>query len=102
MSYFSNCEITATREEGNRTAAGFETTSTEEILTCRGDAQESGRSLERAQQVYETGDVLLFAEASVTDVKPGDSVELDMDDGRTLNGSVEEILNIDDSLLISL
>jgi len=101
MGYFSNATITITRSQGNRTAAGFEQTGTKEILQSRGDAQESGRSLARAQQLFETGDVLFFAEKSVADVDPGDSVEIQHDD-RTLTGSVDEVIPLDNKLLISL
>ncbi|MCS3827439.1 hypothetical protein GGP85_002909 [Salinibacter ruber] len=99
---FNNCALTVTRAEGERTAAGFEQTSTQAILQQGADAQESGRALERAQQLYETGDVLVFAGEGVEDVRPGDSAELDMDDGRTLNGSVEEVISLDNSLLLTL
>lgn len=102
MSYFSNATITVERSEGERTAAGYEETGTKTVLESRGDAQESGRSLERLQQLHDAGDVLFFCENSVTDVEPGDSVTIDHDDGRTLEGSIEEIRNIDGSLLIAL
>ncbi len=98
---FNNCTLTVTRPEGKRTAKGFEQTSTETVLEQRADAQESGRALQRAQQLYETGDALVFAN-EVSDVRPGDQVTLDMDDGRTLSGSVEEVIGIDDSILVSL
>lgn len=98
---FDNASITVTRTEGERTAQGFEENGTTIVLECRCDAQESGRALQRAQQLYETGDVLVFAN-DVEQVRPGDSVELEMDDGRTLNGSVEEVMPIDSSILISL
>jgi len=102
MGYFSNATITVSRPEGNRTSAGFERTGTKEILETRGDFQESGRSLERAQQLFETGDGLFFATKGIGAVEPGDEVTLDMDDGRTMEGSVEEVIPLDNKLLISL
>lgn len=98
---FNNCSITVTRAEGERTAAGFEETSTRVILQQGADVQESGRALSRAQELYETGDVLVFA-GGVEEVRPGDQVTLEMDDGRALDGSVEEVIHLDDSLLIAL
>jgi hypothetical protein len=102
MSYFANCTATVTRSQGNRTPAGYEQTGSKEILSCRGDAQEGGRSLERLQQLHDVGDVVFFAEQSVTDVEAGDNVILEMDDGRTIGGSVEEVVPLDDSLLVGL
>jgi len=102
MSYFANCTATVTRSQGNRTPAGYEKTGSKEILSCRGDAQESGRSLERLQQLHDSGDVLFFSEKSLTDVEAGDNVILEMDDGRTIGGSVEEVVPLDDSLLVGL
>lgn len=100
--YFHNASLLVERPQGDRTAAGYEQTGTETLLQCRCDAQESGRSLERAQQLHETGDVPAFAEESVTDVEPGDEGTIDLDEGRTLSGSAEEIVEADDSLLITL
>lgn len=102
LGFPSNASLSANRSDGTYTARGFDQTGTKTILDCRGDAQESGRTLERLQQVHETGDVLFFAEEDVTDVNPGDNVTLEMDDGRTLEGSVEKVIGIDDSLLIGL
>lgn len=102
MDYFRNCGIVVERHEGNRTPAGYEETGTKTVLECRADFQESGRSLERLQQLHETGDGLLFPEEDCTDVQPGDSVELDMDDGRRLEGSVEKARSLDRSLLVVL
>lgn len=127
MSYFDNCSLTVIRSKGKRTAAGFEQTSTSEVLTVRGDAQESGHSLTRLQQLHESGDILFFADASITEVesndafalspsgpalrfgssesdkiRPGDSVELEMDDGRTLEGTIEEVMGLDNSILITV
>ncbi len=98
---FDNCTLTVIRPEGKRTAKGFEQTSTKTIVQQGADAQESGRALQRAQQLYETGDVLVFTN-EVEEVRPGDSIELDMDDGRTLQGAVAEVIALDDSLLITL
>jgi len=102
MGYFSNATITVTRPQGERTAAGFEQTGTETILQSRGDAQESGRSLQRAHQLYETGDLLFFATNGVGKVETGDEAEIQHDDGRTLTGSVDEVERLDNKLLISL
>jgi len=101
-SFFSNSTATVERPEGTRSAKGYEKTGSKEILSCRGDAQEGGRSLERLQQLHETGDLVFFAEQSVTDVEAGDGITLEMDDGRTIEGSVEEVSGLDNSLLISL
>lgn len=101
FSVFLNSNVKVTRGEGKHTVEGFEKNSVEEVLSCRADTQENGRALQRAQQLYETGDVLVFA-SSVEGVKPADGAELNMDDGRTLYGSVDEVIGIDDSLLISL
>jgi len=102
MGYFSNATAKVQRPQGNRTAAGFERTGTKEILETRGDFQESGRSLERAQQLFESGDGLFFATKGIGKVEPGDEVTLDMDDGQTLTGSVEEVIPLDNKLLVSL
>lgn len=90
--------ITVTRSEGERTVQGYEQTGTSTVLDADGDAQESGRSLERLQQLHETGDVLFFSEQSVADVKPGDSATIN--DGTT--GTVEEVRTMDDSILVTL
>lgn len=100
--YFANASLSVSRPAGERTPRGYERTGADTILQCRADAQESGRSLERAQQLYETGDVLVFCQKDVVRVEPGDRATLDMDDGRQLDGSVEEVMPIDRSLLISL
>jgi len=98
---FSNAKLLVKRAVGNRTAAGFEEVGMTTVLDCRADVQESGRALQRAQQLYETGDAVVFTE-NVEEVCPGDQVTLEMDDGRTLEGSVEETRNLDRSLLIAL
>lgn len=100
--YFSNASIEVTRPSGNRTPEGYEQTGSDTILSCRADFQESGRSLERAQQQFETGDGLVFCEKDVVHVESGDNITITADDGRQLEGSVEEIMPIDGSLLISL
>lgn len=100
--HFHNADLTLTRSQGNRTAAGYERAGTETILQCRADAQESGRSLVRAQQLYEAGDLLVFAREPVTTVEPGDDVTIDHDDGRRLEGSVVEVIPLDNSLLVRL
>lgn len=97
---FNNADLEVTRTEGERTAEGFEEDSTSTVLEQRADAQESGRALERAQQLHETGDVLVFTD-EVEKVRPGDQVRLEMDGGRTLTGSVDEVSAIDSSILIS-
>jgi hypothetical protein len=102
MSYFANCTATVTRSQGNRTPAGYEETGTTTVLSCRADYQASGRRLERLQQVHETGDAVLFLEKDSANAEPGDSITVDHDDGRQLEGSVEEVISIDDSLLIGL
>ncbi len=101
FSAFDNASVIVTCTEGERTAMGFEKAATETVLEGRADVQESGRALSRAQELYETGDVLVFAN-EVEEVRPGDSIELEMDDGRTLKGAVAEVIALDDSLLISL
>jgi len=98
----ANADATISRPEGTRSAKGYEKTGSKEILSCRGDAQEGGRSLERLQQLHETGDLVFFAEQSVTDVEAGDGITLEMDDGRTIEGSVEEVNPLDHSLLVGL
>lgn len=99
---FHNATITVERSEGERTAKGYEETGTKTVLQCRGDYQDGGKSLERLQQLVEEADGLFFAENSVTDVEPGDSVTIDLDDDRTLTGTVEQARSFDDSLVISL
>lgn len=102
LDFFSNASATIERPTGNRTAKGFEETGTEEVLSCRGDYQGSGRSLERAQQVYETGDGLFFANLDVAEVEPGDEITIRHDDGRVLDGSVDEVIGLDNKILLSL
>lgn len=72
---FHNASITVTRTEGKHTAQGFEESGTTTVLDCRCGARESGRAFQRAQQLYETGDVLVFAN-QVEDIRPGDSAKL--------------------------
>lgn len=102
FNYFANASLSVSRPAGERTPRGYEQTGADQVLQCRADAQESGRSLERAQQLYETGDVLVFCQKDVVRVDPGDIAQIDMDDGRQLDGSVEEVMPLDRSLLISL
>lgn len=97
-----NCSVTVQRTEGTRTAAGFQPVGTKMILDCRADAQESGKSLTRAQQLHEEADVVVYCSTAVTDVKPGDDATIDHDDGRTLTGTVLEAMPTDQSLLIAL
>lgn len=99
---FHNCSMTVSRAEGERTAVGFEESGTTTVLKCRADAQESGRDLERLQQLHETGDALVFASQAISGIEPGDQVTLNMDDGRTLEGSVEDASPVDDSILVGL
>ena len=100
--FFSNSTASVERPKGTRSAKGYEQTGSKEILSCRGDAQEGGRSLERLQQLHDVGDVVFFAEQSVANVEAGDNITLEMDDGRTIEGSVEKVSGLDNSLLISL
>ena len=100
--FFANADATISRPEGTRSAKGYEKTGSKEILSCRGDAQEGGRSLERLQQLHEMGDLVFFAEEPVVDVEAGDNISLDHDDGRTIEGSVEEVIPLDNSLLVGL
>lgn len=102
FNYFANASLLVSRPAGERTARGYEQTGADQVLQCRCDAQESGRSLERAQQLYETGDVLVFCQKDVIHAQPGDIAQIDMDDGRQLDGSVEEVMPLDRSILISL
>lgn len=102
MSYFSNATITITRSEGSRGPSGYTESGTTTVLSSRCDAQLSGRSLERLQQLHETGDALCFIEGPIQSVEPGDSVTLNMDDGRSLEGSVEVAGDLGSSLLVAL
>jgi len=102
MSYFTAATATVTRSEGERTAAGYEEASTTDVLEARGGAQLAGRTLERLQQVHQVGDLIFFSEEDVEDVKAGDAITVDQDSGMTLQGTVETVRPIDDSLLVSL
>jgi len=100
--FFNNATATVTRSQGERTARGFEETGTTTILESRGDLQESGRTLERKQDIHEVGDALFYADNGVSSVEPGDDIEIDHDDDRTMTGSVEEVIKLDSALLIGL
>ena len=102
FSVLANADITVTRSEGSRGADGWTESSTSTELECRGDWQQSGHRLEQMRAHYETGDGLFFAEDSVVGVEAGDSVTIDHDDGRTIEGTVAQVVHDDDSLLISL
>jgi hypothetical protein len=99
---FTDDTITVTRQEGERTASGFEETGTKTVLDVEGDAQQGTRAYEQRAAFYETGDLLFFAEQAVTDVQPGDSVTVETEDNRSVDGTVAEVIHDDDSLLITL
>ena len=102
MSNLSTAPKTAFRQSGEHTARGFEAGPRQELLRCRADVQRSGRALERAQSLFESGDALVFCERAVAGLEPGDEVEVQMDSGQELAGSIAEVIPLDDSLLLSL
>jgi len=98
---FLNASITVTRPEGSRGADGFTQSGTKAVLDCRGDAQQGGREFRELRSHYETGDVLVYAEKSVTGVEVGDDARVEYDNGRTVQASVEATMLDDDALLLS-
>lgn len=102
FSRFHNAGLVVTRRQTQETYRGDEKTGTTQLLSCRCDMQEAGKSLARARDVYETGDAIVFPEQSVTAVRPEDDVEVTSDDGRTITGVVEQVIPMSNSLLISL
>lgn len=106
MEYFtrlSNADVTATRSQGERTAAGYEENSVTDVLQARADVQLSGRELERKQkQLHVEADALLFVEKDVSDLQPGDDLTIGRDGGQTLGGTVREVSPLDDAVLVGL
>jgi len=99
---FQNASITVTRTQGTRGPSGFEQTGTTTVLSGRGDLQESGKTLRRKQQAYESASAVFYADSGVTGVETGDDVMLDHDDGRTLTGSVAATEPLHDALILDL
>jgi hypothetical protein len=95
---FSDDYITVTRSEGSRGADGWTEDSTKTVLSADGDLQQSGRAYENRAAHYEVGDALFFADGDVSDVEVGDSATVN----GSLGATVEEVMPIDDSLLLSL
>jgi hypothetical protein len=99
---FYNASVTVTRTQGTRGPSGFTKTGTTTVLSGRGDLQESGKTLRRKQEAYESASAVFYADSGVTSVKAGDDVTLDHDDGRTLTGSVAATELLHDALILDL
>jgi len=77
------------------------------LILSRADVQEQGRSLRRLRQEHEAGDALLFlpdGEIEGAEPQPGehDRVEIDYDNGRTAEGTLQATYYLDDKLLVTL
>lgn len=98
---FHTDEIEVTNATGTRDGDGFQKTGEETVLLSKGSLQQEGRLFRERTAYYETGDGLFFASKDIHSVSIGNSVTIDTEDGRTLNGTVEEKNVSDGSLLIS-
>lgn len=99
---FHNADLTVERTETEDTFRGREETGTKTIMSSRCDAQEGGKIIARARDIYDTGDIVLFPEHQVTPVRPGDRATVETDDGRTLEAEVDEVDLQSNSLIASL
>lgn len=99
---FYNADITVTRSQVTRRPSGYNQTGTTTVLSGRGDLQESGKTLRRKQEAYESASGVFYADSGVTGVETGDDVTLDHDDGRTLTGSVAATEPLHDALILDL
>jgi hypothetical protein len=102
FSTFNNASLTVERTETEDTFRGREETGSSTIMSSRCDAQESGKAVARARDLYDAGDVVVFPGDKVTPVEPGDRATIDTDDGRTIEGKVEEVSLMSNSLVVSL
>jgi hypothetical protein len=103
FSRFHTATIQIEREKTTETYRGEEPDGAATlIMSCRCDLQEGGRSLQRARDVYEQADAVVFPSQRVDVVNPEDSVLIEADDGRTLEGRVGRVMPLDNKLLIDL
>jgi hypothetical protein len=99
---FYNASVTVTRAQVTRRPKGYQKTGTTTVLSGRGDLQESGRTLRRKQEAYESASAVFYADSGVTGVETGDDVAISHDDGRTLTGSVAATEPLHDALILDL
>lgn len=99
---FYKDQIEVVETTGNRTADGFKQIGTNTVLSCNGSLEDSGRGVEAQVAFYENGDVLFYTEESVAPVSTGTEATITTESGRTLEGVVEEVNIMSNSLLITL
>jgi hypothetical protein len=99
--YFQNATMTVTRSQGTRGPQGYTEDSSNQIFSGRCDAQLSGKSLERKRDLHEETDAVVFI-GETSDIQPGDSADIAIDDGPTRSGTVVSVSRIDHSVLVSL
>jgi hypothetical protein len=97
---FNEHTIEVTESTGTRGPDGYTKTGEQTTLSSTGHLQEEGRVLRERAAYYEAGDALFYSEESVEDVSVGSAVTINAD-GRTVEGTVEEVNPTDKSLLIN-
>jgi len=98
---YTSDSIEVTRETGSRGADGFQGTSTTTVLACDGDAQSLALDAEATPAVFENGGLRFYASESVLDLKPGDDATITLEEGRTIEATVEGIELDGDAILLS-
>jgi len=93
--------IEVTRETGSRGSDGFESTGTDTVLSCDGDAQAIALDAEATPAVFEDGGLRFYATESVLGVKPGDDATVTLQEGRTIEATVEGVELDGNAILLS-
>lgn len=91
-------ERTTTGEPG---PDGVPETGTETVLACDGDAQSLALDAEATPAVFENGGLRFYASESVLGLKPGDDATVTLEEGRTIEATVEGIELDGDAILLS-
>lgn len=101
LNAFNNAVIEVT-DPAETSFDGTETAAAQTVLFGRADVQHQGRTLRRLQQEHEEADAVVFYEGNVTAAKPQHSISIDYDDGRSAEGTVQQVYHLDDKLLVTL
>lgn len=99
---YAQDRILVEEKTGTRTGDGFEQTGTSTVLDCTGDAQQLEAQARELEGLLDEGAVQFFATEDVLDVEPGMSATITLEDGRTLEATVERTAFDDRSLVLSL
>lgn len=100
-SRYEGDSITVERSTVSRDADGVSQTGTNEVLSCKGDAQSLSIAAEERPAAFDGGGLRFFATESVLPCRPGDDATVTFEEGDTLEATVERVEETGDVLVLS-